>query len=135
MRPVALLRELLKLVGVELHGAIDQLHHITGGRQQTLTDVLAHDTDRLAHRLARGVVILVRPQQADQLLSRAPALGRSGEVQEQRDVFLPAQLGRGFRAIYRDFERSQRLEANHRAAGAVQFSSRVRVRAVSARAP
>ena len=132
LRPIALLHQLLELVRVELHRAVQQLDDIALSREP-VADVVADHANGLTNRLARRGVVLVRPQQPDQLLPGAAALGRARQIQEQRDVFLPEQLGRRFRAVHCDFERPQCLEANHRVAA--QLSARARARAVSARAP
>ena len=130
--PVALFDQPHEFVGVQLHRAVYELNDVARGRDVVVPHELAQHADGLAHGSAGGGVVLVRPEQTDQLLAGAAVFGGAREIQQQRDVLLPQQLGGRRRAVHCDFERAQRLQANHRVA---QLSARARTRAVSARAP
>src|SRR6266545_397379 len=78
--------------------------------------------------------LLIPPQQSDQMIARAGALGRAGEVDEEREVLLPLQVGRRRPVREPNEWRAQRLTKNHALGGGGHCSAAVRAAALSARA-
>src|SRR5213596_1753704 len=76
--------------------------------------------------------LLIPPQQSDQMIARAGALGGAGEVDEESEVLLPLQVGRRRPVRQPNEWRAQRLTKNHARGG--HCSAAVRAAALSARA-
>src|SRR5438046_9565394 len=93
-----------------------------------LADAAAQDAERFAQRASRLLLILFGPQQPDGVIAGAAMRRRAGEVQEQREIAGPQQIVVCIGTVDPHLERAQRAQRNH------GHSSRMRCRAVSARA-
>ena len=80
--PVASFHEPLELIGIELHCAIRQLDYIPRCRELIFADVVSQDTDGFAHRLSRGGVVFLCPEQPDQLLAGGATFGCARQVEQ-----------------------------------------------------
>lgn len=119
-------------VHVQLDRAVAQPHLLALHLDVRLPGGAPQHVHRFPQRVPRGRLRLVRPQQADQMLARAGAPRRAGEIDQQREVLAPQQLGRRLEPVHRDEERPQGADGDHRAVP--QCRAVARAAALSARA-
>ena len=112
--PVLLGRQLLEPTHVQIHRALGEPDLADRDLHGLMARVPANHAKRLAQRVARRQLGPIGPQEADQMLTTASLAWGAGEIDEQREVLAPEQLGRRGGAIDRHLDRPERPADDHR---------------------
>ena len=121
----------VELLHVQRHRPIGQAD-MRPVRLEALARVGPQRRHGLVERVPGVFLRLIAPQQPDQVVAGPRALGRPGEVNEQREILVPLQAGGHAAVVEPDHGRAQRLAADH--ATSRQRRAVARTAALSARA-